>query len=61
VLASQSRIAGPGGAAAFTTADGKVQLVFAAFTPPDVGYPNSRTLHFASVELVAGIPVVVPE
>jgi beta-xylosidase len=61
VLASQSRLAGPGGAAAFTTPDGKVQLAFAAFTQPDVGYPNSRTLHFASVQLVAGTPVVVPE
>jgi hypothetical protein len=61
VLASQARLAGPGGGTAFTTAAGKVQLAFAAFTQPDVGYPNSRTLHFASVQIVAGVPVVVPE
>jgi hypothetical protein len=61
VLASQNRLAGPGGGTAFTTTNGKVQLAFAAFTQPDVGYPNSRTLHFASVQLVAGVPVVIPE
>jgi hypothetical protein len=61
VLASQGSLAGPGGGAAFTTADGRVMLAFAAFTAPDVGYPNSRTLHLASVDVVNGVPVVVPE
>ena len=28
---------------------------------PDVGYPNSRTLHFATVRIVNGVPVVTPQ
>jgi hypothetical protein len=61
VLASAGRLAGPGGGAAFTTPTGDVWLAFHAFTQPDIGYPNSRTLHLASVRLVDGIPVVTPQ
>ena len=61
VLASSGRIAGPGGGAAFTAPNGAVWLAFHAFTQPEVGYPNSRTLHFAAVHIVGGIPVVTPQ
>ena len=61
VLESAGPIAGPGGGAAFTTADGAVWLAFHAFTQPAVGYPNSRTFHLATVRVVHGIPVVTPD
>ena len=61
VLASQGRLGGPGGGAAFTTIDGRVVLAFHAFTQPDIGYPNSRTLHLATVRIVSGVPIVTPE
>jgi beta-xylosidase len=61
VLASTDRLGGPGGGAAFTTATGSVWLAYHAFTQPDVGYPNSRTLHFATVRIIGGVPVVTPQ
>jgi beta-xylosidase len=61
VLASTARLGGPGGGAAFTTASGDVWLAYHAFTQPHVGYPNSRTLHFATVRLIGGVPVVTSE
>jgi len=61
VLASAGRVAGPGGGGAFTTANGDVWLAFHAFTEPNVGYPNSRTLHLATVRVVSGIPVVTQQ
>jgi Glycosyl hydrolases family 43 len=61
VLASAGRIGGPGGGAAFTTPTGAAWLAFHAFTQPDIGYPNSRTLHLASVRIVNGVPVLTPE
>ena len=60
-LVSQGRLAGPGGGAAFTTPSGAVWLAFHAFTQPNLGYPNSRTLHFATVKVVDGIPLVTPQ
>ena len=57
-LVSQGRLAGPGGGEVITTPRGNVWLAFHAFTQPNLGYPNSRTLHFASVRIVAGIPIV---
>ncbi|HEY5011648.1 MAG TPA: glycoside hydrolase family 43 protein [Acidimicrobiia bacterium] len=60
VLASAGRLAGPGGAAAFRTPRGNVWLAFHAFTQPDVGYPNSRTLHLATVRISNGVPIVTP-
>lgn len=61
VLESAGPVAGPGGGGAFTTTNGDVGLAFHAFTQPDVGYPNSRTLHFATVRIVNGVPVVTPQ
>jgi hypothetical protein len=61
VLTSEGRLAGPGGGAAFVTPTGEVWLAFHAFTDPDVGYPNSRTLHFATVRIVGGVPIVSPQ
>lgn len=61
VLASAGLLAGPGGGDAFTTPAGTVWLAFHAYTQPDVGYPNSRTLHFAAVTIVNGVVVVTPQ
>jgi hypothetical protein len=61
VLASTDRLGGPGGGAAFRTANGAVWLAYHAFTQPAVGYPNSRTLHFATVRIIGGVPVITPE
>ena len=61
VLASAGRVAGPGGGAAFTTPAGDTWLAFHAFTEPNVGYPNSRTLHLASVRIVDGVILVTPQ
>jgi hypothetical protein len=61
VLASTDRLGGPGGGAVFTTPTGAVWLAYHAFTQPDVGYPNSRTLHFATVRMIGGFPVVTPQ
>jgi Glycosyl hydrolases family 43 len=61
VLASAGRLAGPGGGTAFTTPTGAVWLAFHAFTQPDIGYPNSRTLHFATVRIVGDVPIVTPQ
>jgi hypothetical protein len=61
VLVSTDRLGGPGGGAAFSAADGAVWLAYHAFTQPAVGYPNSRTLHFATVRILGGVPVVTPQ
>ena len=61
VLTSEGRLAGPGGGGVLVTPTGEVWLAFHAFTEPDVGYPNSRTLHFATVHIVGGIPIVSPQ
>jgi hypothetical protein len=61
VLASAGRLAGPGGGAAFVTPRGNVWLAFHAFAQPEVGYPNSRTLHLATVRISDGVPVVTPQ
>ncbi len=60
LLASTTRLAGPGGGAAFSRGDGTVWLAFHAYTTPAVGYPNSRTLHLARVRVVNGVPSIAP-
>jgi hypothetical protein len=58
VLASTGTLAGPGGQEFFTTADGALQMAFHAYTEPDVGYPNSRTLHTLPVAWFGDVPVL---
>ena len=58
VLASTGTLAGPGGQEFFTTPDGALQIAFHAYTEPDVGYPNSRTLHTLPVAWFGDTPVL---
>ena len=58
ILASGSKVAGPGGAEAFTDAGGQVQVAFHAYSQPNVGYPSTRYLHIAPMRVVDGRPVV---
>lgn len=58
VLASTGTLAGPGGQEFFSTPDGALQMAFHAYTEPDVGYPNSRTLHTLPVAWFGDTPVL---
>lgn len=60
VLASDDRLAGPGGQEAFRSRDGTVWLAYHAYTEPHVGYPSSRTLHLARVRFDGDRAVVEP-
>lgn len=60
VLASDERLAGPGGQEAFRSPDGTVWLAYHAYTEPHVGYPSSRTLHLARVRFDGDRAVVEP-
>ncbi|MCU1456183.1 MAG: glycoside hydrolase, family 43 [Actinomycetia bacterium] len=59
-LATTGTLAGPGGQEFFTTADGALQMAFHAYTDPDIGYPNSRTLHTLAVAWNGDFPVLNP-
>jgi beta-xylosidase len=57
VFTSQGLASGPGGEQFFTDRDGQPWMVFHAWTPPDIGYPDgARTLHLLPVTFVAGTP-----
>lgn len=56
MLASDGRLAGPGGQELFRDTAGRVWMAFHAYTEPDVGYPSSRTLHLLRVRFVGGSP-----
>lgn len=58
ILASDGRIAGPGGQDIFRDESGEVWMAFHAYTEPDVGYPSSRTLHLLRVHFTGGEPVL---
>ena len=59
-LASQSGMAGPGGAEVFTDAGGQWRIAFHAWTPPRVGYENggARSLWIERLDFEDGRPVV---
>ncbi len=54
VLASGSRLAGPGGVELFRGDDGALWAAFHAFSEPNVGYPSSRYFHVAPVRIDGG-------
>ncbi|MCZ7536613.1 MAG: glycoside hydrolase family 43 protein [Acidimicrobiia bacterium] len=56
ILASDGRIAGPGGQELFRDTSGESWMAFHAYTEPDVGYPSSRTLHLLRVGFTGGAP-----
>jgi hypothetical protein len=58
LLRSGTRLAGPGGAEFFRTANGAPWVAFHAFGEPDVGYPNSRYVLFAPVRRANGRLVI---
>ena len=57
VLASDGRLAGPGGQELFRDGSGGLWMAFHAYTEPDVGYPSSRTLHLLRIRFAGGAPV----
>jgi hypothetical protein len=59
LLASHERIAGPGGASVFQEAPGTFWLAYHAYVNPNVGYPASRLLFTATIDLRSGHPVIV--
>lgn len=60
ILTSYGQIAGPGGAALFGAASGETYIAYAAYHQPSVGYPASRLLHLATIDLGSSPPVVTP-
>lgn len=59
LLTSHDELAGPGGASAFVDTHGQRRLAFHAYQDPKVGYPESRLLHIAKLDLSSGRPVLV--
>ena len=59
LLASHNALAGPGGASAFVDTRGQRRMAFHAYQEPKVGYPESRLLHVAKLDLSSGRPVLV--
>lgn len=51
VLRTDDRRAGPGGAEAFRTADGRLKVAYAAWDTVHIGRPNPRRLHLATVSM----------
>jgi beta-xylosidase len=60
LFGSFASVIGPGGQELFADAGGGLWMAYHAFTEPNVGYPNSRRLHLAPVDLTTGAPVVRP-
>lgn len=59
LLASHDALAGPGGASVFVDTRGQRRIAFHAYQEPKVGYPESRLLHIAKLDLSSGRPVLV--
>jgi hypothetical protein len=59
LMASHERLAGPGGASVFQDAPGTFGLAFHAYVSPNVGYPASRLLFTATIDLRTGRPTLV--
>ena len=59
LLASHNALAGPGGASAFVDTGGQRRIAFHAYQEPKVGYPESRLLHVAKLDLSSGRPILV--
>ena len=51
VFASHDAIAGPGTADFFTTSTGELWMAYDAYAVPNVGYPSSRLMRFARVDI----------
>ncbi len=58
LLASRGTLAGPGGASVFASSPGVFRLAFHAYVTPNVGYPASRLLFTAGIDLASGRPVL---
>ena len=59
LLSSHDRIAGPGGASVFQDAPGTFGLAYHTYVSPNVGYPASRLLFTATIDLRTGRPALV--
>ena len=61
LLASHESIAGPGGASVFQESPGTFGLAYHAYVSPNVGYPASRLLFTATIDMRSGHPVIVDD
>jgi hypothetical protein len=60
ILASDTRMKGPGGESVFADASGTWWIAFHGWAPDAVGYPNSRSLYLRRLDTSGAVPVVVP-
>jgi len=58
LLRSGTTLAGPGGAEVFHDAAGNPWAAFHAYSEPNVGYPSSRYLHLAPLDVSTGHPTI---
>ena len=58
VLGSSGTVTGPGGQEVLRAADGRLRLVFHAWSGTHTGYPNKRGLHVADLTFDATTPVI---
>ena len=58
ILSSGTGVSGPGGASVFTDSSGSYWIAFAAWTPGQVGYPQSREFYLRRLSLSGAPPVV---
>ena len=58
LLGSSGTVTGPGGQEVLRAADGRLRLVFHAWTGPNTGYPNKRGLHVAGLSFNGTTPVI---
>jgi len=59
ILASHGSQAGPGSCSTFTDLLGHLRVAYAAWTPPQVGYPGGRrSLHLAALGFLGGQPSI---
>lgn len=61
VLSASGSQAGPGGQTPLLAPDGTLLLAYHAYVEPRVGYPHSRTLHFARLDVLGqSLRVITP-
>ena len=58
ILASGTGMAGPGGESVFADTSGSFWIVFHAWIPGAVGFPNSRSLYLRRLDLSGAVPAV---
>jgi hypothetical protein len=60
ILSSGPHLEGPGGESVFADTSGSFWMTFDAYIPGAMGYPNSRDLYLARLDLSGATPVLEP-